>query len=218
MANVDAQVAAATPQPEPAEDGTMPAPQRPVGEQIKMTVLNTEVFSAALRVAEYLPADAKVGSSSGPEAYDLTVAYKNLHPIEPLLVGPVGVVQFPTVSPPHLLAVLSLLFPEKATFKKGTDPLFMSGVQKMILLGAKVDKVRGQTIDSEMLKHITTLGDLTTLQGQLLGVMQSAGAGLVSTLQSPSRGLWVMMEGRRKMLDPETGKEAEDGASDAPPA
>ncbi|EPS40463.1 hypothetical protein H072_5690 [Dactylellina haptotyla CBS 200.50] len=218
MANVDAQVAASQSPPTPVEDGTIPPQPRPVGEQTKMTIVNTELFAAALRVAEYLPKDANVGTSSGPEAYRLTVGYKKVHPMEPFLIGPVGVIQFPTISPPHLLAVLNLLFPEKATFKKGTDPAFITGVGKLLLLGAKVDKVGGQTIDNGMLKHITTLGDITTLRGQLLGVMQSAGAGLVSTLHSPSKALWVMMEGRRKMLDPETEKSAEEGASDTPAA
>ncbi|KAF3160568.1 hypothetical protein TWF106_003798 [Orbilia oligospora] len=218
MQNVDAQVAASQPAPIPDEDGNIPPEPRPVGEQVKMVVVNTELFSAALRVAEYLPKDAKVGSSSGPEAYDMTLQYRGSHPMEALLVGPVGVIQFPTVSPPHILAVLNLLFPEKATFKKGTDPLFISGVSKMLLLGAKVDKVGGQTIDTAALKHITNLGDLPTLRGQLLGLMQSAGAGLVATLQSPSKALWVTMEGRRKMLDPDSQKSAEEESSDPPTA
>ncbi|KAF3080938.1 hypothetical protein TWF102_008817 [Orbilia oligospora] len=203
MQNVDAQVAASQPAPIPDEDGNIPPEPRPVGEQVKMVVVNTELFSAALRVAEYLPKDAK---------------YRGSHPMEALLVGPVGVIQFPTVSPPHILAVLNLLFPEKATFKKGTDPLFISGVSKMLLLGAKVDKVGGQTIDTAALKHITNLGDLPTLRGQLLGLMQSAGAGLVATLQSPSKALWVTMEGRRKMLDPDSQKSAEEESSDPPAA
>ncbi|KAK6539692.1 hypothetical protein TWF694_009896 [Orbilia ellipsospora] len=218
MANVDAQIAASQPPPEPAEDGTLPPKTRPIGNHVKMTIVNTELLSAALRVAEYLPKDFNKGSSSGPEAYRLTMGYKKVHPLEPFLVGPVGLVQFPTISPPHLLAVLNLLFPEKATFKKGTDPAFISGVSKLLLLGAKIDKIGGRTIDTAALRYITSLGDITTLRGQLLGIMQSAGAGLVATLQSPSKGLWVMMEGRRKMLDPETQKEAEAGASDAPAA
>ncbi|KAK6531452.1 hypothetical protein TWF281_008256 [Arthrobotrys megalospora] len=218
MANVDAQVAASQPAPIPDEDGNVPPQPRPVGEQVKIMVVNTELFSASLRVAEYLPKDSKVGSSSGPEAYDMTVQHRGSHPMEALLVGPVGVIQFPTVSPPHLLAVLNLLFPEKATFRKGTDPLFISGVSKMLLLGAKVDKVGGPTIDTGALKHITSLGDLVTLRGQLLGLMQSAGAGLVATLQSPVKALWVTMDGRRKMLDPESQKSAEEEGPSDPPA
>ncbi|KAF3907660.1 hypothetical protein AA313_de0206324 [Arthrobotrys entomopaga] len=220
MANVDAQVAASQPPPEPAEDGTPPPKAQSVGEHVKMKIVNTELLSAALRVAEYLPKDFNKGSSSGPDAYRLTVRYKKTHPMAPFLVGPVGLVQFPTISPPHLLAVLNLLFPEKATFRKGTDPAFISGVSKLLLLGAKIDKIGGQTIDTAALRHITSLGDITTLRGQLLGIMQSAGAGLVATLQSPSKGLWVMMEGRRKMLDPETQKEADaaSSSSDAPAA
>ncbi|KAK6335496.1 hypothetical protein TWF696_002270 [Orbilia brochopaga] len=217
MANVDAMVAASRPPPGPTEDGTVPSQPRPVGEQVKMTILNTTVFSAALRSAEYLPKDAEVRSSSSPEAYTMTMQYTDAHPLSSVLVGPTGVIQFPEVSPPHLLGVLNLLFPEKYTFRKGTDPAFISGVQKLVLLGAKVDKVGGTTIDTDSLKHITTLGDLTTLQGQLLGVMQSAGGSLISTLQSPARGLWFVMDGRRKMLDPETAKSSEESASaDAP--
>ncbi|KAJ6259026.1 hypothetical protein Dda_5922 [Drechslerella dactyloides] len=218
MANVDAMVAASRPPPQPTEDGTITPQPRPVGEQVKMTILNTTVFKAALRSAEYLPKDADVRSSSSPEAYDMTLQYDNAHSLSPLMVGPTGVIQFPTVSPPHLLGVLNLLFPEKFTFRKGTDPAFISGVQKLLLLGAKVDKVGGTTIDTESLKHITTLGDLTTLQGQLLGIMQSAGGSLVSTLQSPARGLWSVMDGRRKMLDPDHGKSSEEEAPAEGPA
>ncbi|KAF3918446.1 hypothetical protein ABW21_db0202212 [Orbilia brochopaga] len=218
MANVDAMVAASRPPPVPREDGTVRPQPRPVGEQVKMTVMNTAVLKAALRSAEFLSKDAEVRSSSSPEAYDLTLQYTDVHPLSTVLIGPTGVIQFPEVSPPHLLGVLNLLFPEKFTFRKGTDPGFISGVQKLVLLGAKVDKIGGATIDTDALKHITTLGDLTTLQGQLLGVMQSAGGSLISMIQSPARGLWFVMDGRRKMLDPNHGKESEEAAEGEAPA
>ncbi|KAF3932249.1 hypothetical protein ABW19_dt0201713 [Dactylella cylindrospora] len=218
MANVDAQVAASRPPPEPSADGIVAPPPSPVGEQVRLTVLNTEVFSAALRVAEYLPAGVEVPTSSGPKAYNLTARLKKKHPLAPLMVGPIGAVEFPVVSPPHLLAVLNLLFPERMAFRKGTDPAFISGVGKLLLLGAKVDKIGGQTIDTDTVKHICTLGDIDTLRGQLLGLIQSPSAGLVATLQSPSKGLWVMMEGRRKMLDPESQKGSEEGSTDTPPS
>jgi len=194
-------------------------PKTTIGSQVRLSIVNTEVFGVALRTAEYLPPGAIQGSSSGPEAYDLTSAHKKTHPLSPLLIGPIGVLQFPEVSPPHLVAALNLVFPERQVFRKGTDPLFISGVSKMMLLGAKIDKIGGRTIDSDVLKYIGSLEGIETLRGQLLSVIQSASTSLVGMLQAPSRGVWMMVDGHRRMMEEDAKPPVDDAtaASDTPP-
>ncbi|KAL8823822.1 MAG: hypothetical protein Q9170_008311, partial [Blastenia crenularia] len=118
---------------------------------IKLQIIQSRIFSAALRVVEYW--DPSSSSSTSPPtsdpldpstpssvpgipnttpspsahthalsrtAHTFASAYENTHPLSPLLVGPVAILTFPTVSPVHLKTALSILSPKAPNFPAPT--------------------------------------------------------------------------------------------------
>jgi len=197
---------------EAAHTSTEHPPPKPIAPLIKVNVIQGNVFAAALRIAEFLPADLRSIPASSREAYDATKETKKRSELEPLLVGPLGILEVPIVSTQHLQAALNLLFPTKLTFKKGTDPHFIAGVTKLLLLGARIE---GQTMDGGMARWVSGSGGVEQLRGELVAMLQSFGQSVASTLGSPARSLWFAMEGRRTMLE-EEGKPPQD-TSGTPP-
>lgn len=188
-----------------------PPPPKSLASLIKVKVIHGNVFQAALRVAEYLPPEIRVPGSSR-EAFDATISQKKTHEMMPLLVGPLGILEIPTVSPPHLLAALNVLFPEKKTFKKGTDPALISGLSKVLLLGARIDK---KTVDGGMTRWVSGLGGVEQLRGELVAILHSVPQSLVGGLESPAKGLWYAVEGRRSMLEDESKPPVEETKADS---
>jgi len=134
---------------------------------------------------------------------------KNLkHGLEPLLSGPLMLVTFPSVSPQHLKAVLHILAPSeefpapKRKVNPGYhDPITQSGLQKLLLLGARVE---GKAFDQEGTKWVGSIeGGLEGLRGQLVAMLSSASTGLASTLEAAGRSLYFTVESRRSMLEEE---------------
>ena len=133
------------------------------------------------------------------------------HGLEALVSGPLALVAFPSLSPQHLAAVLRTLAPN-ASFpapKRRANPTFhepavQSGLQKLLLLGARVE---GRVFDDAGVRWVGGIqGGLDGLRSQLVGVLQSAGAALVGSLEGLGRGVYFALEGRRGMLE-EEGKE-----------
>jgi len=131
-----------------------------------------------------------------------------------LLAGPVALLTFPTVTPQHVKAALQILSPKAPIFPAPTrranpgywDPGVQVGLQKLMLLGARID---GQVFDTEGTGWVGSIaGGIDGLRSQLVQMLQGFGAGLASTLESASRNLYFTMEGRRKMLDEEANPPA----------
>lgn len=130
------------------------------------------------------------------------------HGLEPLLSGPLMLVTLPIVSPQHLKVVLSLLAPSpqfpapKRRVNPGYhEPAVQSGLQKLMLLGARVE---GKVFDMEGARWVGGIeGGLDGLRGQLVAMLQSVGAGVTNTLEAAGKSLYVTIEGRRGMLEEE---------------
>lgn len=140
-------------------------------------------------------------------AHDATA--KKSHPLAPLLSGPLAVLTFPSVSPAHLKSALSILSPSAPLFPAPTrranpgwhDPLVQSGMQKLLLLGARVE---GKVFDVDGTKWVGSIdGGLEGLRSQLVSMLQSIGAGVTNTLESAGKNLYFTVEGRRTMLEDE---------------
>lgn len=138
-------------------------------------------------------------------------ARKRRHGLEPLLSGPLALVTFPSTSPQHLAAALKILSPSEKfpAPKRKANPEFyspqvQSGLQKLLLLGARVE---GKAMDDEAVRWVGGIeGGLSGLRAQLVGLLSSAGIGLTSALDGASRSLWLTMESRR--MDMEGGSES----------
>lgn len=208
-----------------------------LAEGIRIQIIQTGIFAAALRVVEYFRPDLQAGPESHPPsnpatqsstavpnpmptpddsrfthglsraAHDAVVKKKSTHPLSPLLSGPLVAVTFPTVSPPHLKAVLSILSPSPPHFAAPSrranpgyhDLTVQSGLHKLLLLGARVE---GRVFDVEGTKWVGGIeGGIDGLRGQLVAMLSSVGAGVTTTLESAGRSLYFTVEGRRGMLE-----------------
>ena len=95
--------------------------------------------------------------------------------LEPLLSGPLAVVAFPNVAPQYLKTVLSILAPSKPNFPAPSrkanpdyyEPSVQTGLQKLMLLGARVEGKVGccawSSIDASGLKNSTTRSALAKM-------------------------------------------------------
>jgi large subunit ribosomal protein L10 len=191
-------------------------PAENLADGIKLQVIQTGIFSSALRVVEYYNAEADptqpgdglthVLSKAAHEAASNT---RTTHALKPLLSGPLAVLTFPAVSPQHLKAAISILAPSAPQFPAPTrranpgwhDPSVQAGVQKLLLLGARVE---GKVFDVEGTKWVGSIeGGLEGLRGQLVGMLQGLGAGITNTLESAAKNLYFTVESRRTMLEDE---------------
>lgn len=161
--------------------------------------------------------------SLGKTAYKRAkVNAKTLHGLEPLLSGPLALLTFPTVSPAHVKAALSILAPSEKfpAPKRRANPEYyesdiQSGLQKLMLLGARVE---GKAFDMEGTRWVASIdGGLDGLRAQLVAMLTSVGAGITHALDSARRSLYITMEGRRMMLEDEAKpKSAEEQQGPAP--
>lgn len=214
-----------------------------IADAIKFTVIRTNIFEPALRVAEYYkPGAAATESTSGSEgeadieaqgvadekldpalthalsraAYLEAKKHHNESPLSPLLTGPIATLTFPTVSPIHVKAALSILSPQPPKFPAPTrranpgyhEPAVQDGLKKLLMLGARID---GQIFDIEGTRWVGGIdGGIDGLRAQLVGMLQGFAGGLAQTLEGASRSLWFTIEGRRRMLEEEQNPKTEE--------
>ncbi|TVY56051.1 54S ribosomal protein L11 [Lachnellula suecica] len=202
-------------------------------EGIKFQIIQTGIFSSALKIVEFYkpdsetvtldPTDPSTPSSAAIPVFkadgsDLThtlskaahdATAKKSHALQPLLSGPLAILTFPSVSPAHLKAALSILSPSPPQFPAPTrranpgwhDPPVQSGMQKLLLLGARVE---GKVFDVDGTRWVGSIdGGLEGLRVQLVAMLQGIGAGVTSTLESAGKSLYLTVEGRRTMLEEE---------------
>jgi len=210
-------------------------PPEHLANGIKLQIIQTGIFSAALRVVEFYkpelqpktpaldPMDPATSSSASlpfsrgdglthvlsKAAHEAVADTRTAHALSPLLSGPLVLLTFPTVSPQHIKAALSILSPSAPQFPAPTrranpgwhDPTVQAGIQKLLLLGARVE---GRVFDVDGAKWVGTIeGGLEGLRGQLVAMLQSVSGGLTNTLESAGKSLYFTVDGRRTMLEDE---------------
>lgn len=219
---------AAVPPPAAGPDGSVPLN---VADHVDIQVLRTRMFDVAFKVVEFFDVEKHAGESNA-YTHDLsTSAYEALQKadikdpnsgyaqIAPLFSGPLAAVTFPAVSPAHLAAVLKTLAPSSPDFpapsRKKTpgyyDPTAQSALQKLILIGGRVES---KVFDPAGVKWVGGIeGGLDSLRAQLVHMLQTAGLGLTTALEGHSKGLWLALESRRSQMDEEAngGKTEEAG-------
>ncbi|KAF2496031.1 hypothetical protein BU16DRAFT_460057 [Lophium mytilinum] len=207
-------------------------------DAIKIQIIQTGIFASALRVVEFYnpestelptqhpsnPATATLAHGLSRQAHEAASDRKKKLDLAPLLSGPVAVVSFPAVSPQHLKAALSILSPSAPNFpapKRKANPSYhepavQNGIQKLMMLGARVD---GKAFDQEGTKWVGGIsGGLDGLRGQLVGMLQNVGAGVTNALEGASQSVYFTMEGRKYMMEEaEKGPEEKKGGEEAKP-
>ena len=178
-----------------------------VASGTRLHVVRGALFSQAMRVAERY--DARGGQQHGTsrEANDGAKKKKHKHRMAALLSGHIGLVTFPAVSPPHIRAVANIMFPDGRT-AKGLDPLAVAGLQKLVLLAARVDGhvasgslAGGRLIDASTVRWAGELPGFVPLRGQLAGMLQNAsGADLVRALEALPVSTLRTLDAHRKVL------------------
>ncbi|KAL8760776.1 MAG: hypothetical protein Q9184_003061 [Pyrenodesmia sp. 2 TL-2023] len=224
------------------QNSSSDSPESNISHAIKLQIIQSSIFSAALRIVEYWdpsqsssnappssdPLDPSTASSAAGipnttpsptdpalthalsrSAHAAVASKKRSHPLTPLLCGPVAILTFPTVSPAHLKTALSILAPKAPNFSAPTrranpgyhDPVTQAGLQKLMLLGARVE---GRVFDMGGARWVGGIeGGLEGLRGQLVGMLQGVGAGVTGALEGAGRSLYFAVEGRRMMLEEE---------------
>jgi large subunit ribosomal protein L10 len=211
-------------------------PSDPVGglaEGIKLQTIQTGIFEAALKITEYYdpirdeyspasPNEPKLTHTLSRTAHEAVAKKKLTHALAPLLSGPLALLTFPSVSPQHLKAALSILSPNPPNFPAPTrranpgyhDPAVQNGIAKLLLLGARVEN---RVFDAEGTRWVGKIeGGIEGLRAQLVGMLQGVGAGLTSVLEGTGRSLYFTVEGRRGMLEEEKTKKGEDEGKSNP--
>lgn len=222
------------------------AGQEPIADQIKLQVIQTNIFASALKVVEFFnPAAEKVPTAHETDRRTPTSARVPLagnkvddphfthglsrhahevannrslkHDLEPLLSGPLAVVTFPLVTPQHLKTVLSILAPMAPQFpaprrKVSPDyyePAVQTGLQKLMLLGARVE---GKVFDVEGTKWVGGIpGGIDGLRASLVQMLQGIGGSLTGALEGASRSLYFTVEGRRLDMEEKEKPKMEEG-------
>jgi large subunit ribosomal protein L10 len=202
--------------------------QETLAEEIKMQVIQTNIFASALRVVEFFnPEEAILDHAQHPRtntstrtaederfahglstrAYGIANNRKLKLELEPLLSGPLAVVAFPNVAPQYLKTVLSILAPSKPGFPAPTrkanpdyyEASVQVGLQKLMLLGARVE---GKVFDVDGTKWVGGIdGGIDGLRAQLVHMLQGVGGSLTSALEGASKSLYFTVEGRRMDME-----------------
>ncbi|KAL0261252.1 hypothetical protein SLS55_004948 [Diplodia seriata] len=163
---------------------------------------------------QLLASDADHTHTLSTRAHAVAADRGRKHELEVLLSGPVALVTFPVVTPQHLAAALCILAPRAPDFpaprRKANpeyhEPAVQVGLQKLLLLGARVE---GKVFDGEGARWVGGIkGGLDGLRAQLVGMLQGAGAQVASVLEGASRSLYFTVESRRlDMEEKENPKE-----------
>ncbi|OJD38646.1 uncharacterized protein BKCO1_4000137 [Diplodia corticola] len=165
---------------------------------------------------QLLASDALLTHTLSARAHAVASDRAKKHELEVLLSGPVALVTFPVVSPQHLAAALCILAPQSPDFpaprRKASpdyhEPAVQAGLQKLMLLGARVE---GKVFDGVGTRWVGGIqGGLGGLRAQLVGMLQGAGAQVANALESASRSLYFTVESRRLDME-EKEKPKEEG-------
>lgn len=210
-----------------AELATTTTTPLPLADSIKIQIIQTRVFQAALLIVEQFdPTLVPDGPSNFTHALSRTARAavslkKQPHPLSPLLSGPLAVVTFPEASPMHMKTALSILAPSAPVFAAPTrranpgyhDAVAQSGLRKLLFLGARVE---GMVFDVEGARGVGVIeGGLEGLRARIVGMLAGVGARVTGLLDAPGRSLYFTLEGRRGMLEDEAREPGADEGKEA---
>ena len=204
------------------DDAALPAATPLLADSIKIQVVQTRIFKAALMVADLFdPAQVPPGPfvfthGLSRTARNVVAQKRRPHPLDPLLSGPLAVVAFPRVSPTHLKTAMSILAPHAPVFAAPTrranpgyhDEIAQAGLKKLLFLGGRAE---GKVFDAEGARRVGAIeGGMEGLRTLLVGTLAGVGARLTGLLDGPGRSLYFTLEGRRGALE-DQGKEGSGG-------
>jgi len=141
----------------------------------KLNVVRSGIFKVALRGIEH----------EDPASVEAHKLYrKKGHPLSEYFYGPTAVISFPEISPVAVQSVLKVL-------DKSGDQL--------MLLGGLID---GQMLDKGNVYQFKQLPSIEQIRADLAGVLTIlGGAGLVQTLETSSKILYLTLEERCKQFN-----------------
>jgi large subunit ribosomal protein L10 len=156
------------------------------------------------------PDDKRFTHGLSRRAWEAASNRKLTTELDPLLSGPLAIVAFPSVSPQYLKTVISILAPSKefpAPKRKVNpdyhEPAVQYGLQKLMLLGARVE---GRVFDADGTKWVGGIdGGIDGLRAQLVHALEGIGGSLAGALEGAGRSLWVTVESRRMDMEEKEG-------------
>lgn len=180
------------------QDSTMDYAQHPTDPRTATSAQIPQTTNSA--------ADERFTHGLSRRAWEAASNRKLKTELDPLLSGPLAILTFPAVSPQHLKAALSIISPSSdfpAPKRKANpdyyEPAVQAGLQKFLLLGARVE---GKVFDMEGTKWVGGIeGGIDGLRAQLVHLLQSVGGSLTGALEGASKSLYFTMEGRRMDME-----------------
>ena len=199
--------------------------QETLAEEIKMQVIQTNIFASALRVVEFFnpeastldhahhptdprtPTSAQVPQTSNEaederfshglsrRAYEIANNRKLKLELEPLLSGPLAVVAFPSVAPQYLKTVLSILAPSKPNFPAPSRKANPDYYEPSVQVGLQKLMLLGARVEGKVFDV-----EGTKWVGGIDGGIDGLRAQLVHMLQGVGGSLTSALEGASKSL------------------
>lgn len=196
-----------------------------LADGVKVQIINTGIFAAALRVVEYYdpdlqprpqtvhPTDPVTQSSTvlanplldpndpslrhglSRAAHDAVKHKKITHALTPLLSGPLAIVSFPAISTQHLKAVLSILAPKSPNFPAPTRRANPGYYDLPVQIGLQKLLLLGARVESRVFDT-----DETRWIGSIEGGLDGLRGQLVALLQSFGAGVTNTLESAGKNL------------------
>ncbi|ANB14102.1 mitochondrial 54S ribosomal protein YmL11 [Sugiyamaella lignohabitans] len=159
-----------------AEDNTLRSQIKKLGG--KLVVTRSNLFNAVLRGLDH----------PDPASRDANKKYRfKAHPLGKLFKGPTAVIAIPELDPKKVEAIVKVL--DKTN-------------ERLILLGGQVD---GSALDRSGIDHFKSLPPIEQLRADLAGVLTVlGGAGLVQTLESSPKMLYLTLDAHRKNVSGES--------------
>ncbi|KAI4660628.1 uncharacterized protein J4E78_005332 [Alternaria triticimaculans] len=199
--------------------------QETLAEEVKMQVIQTNIFASALRVVEFFnpetstmdhaqhptdprtPTSAQIPQTSNDaederfthglsrRAYEIANNRKLKLELEPLLSGPLAIVAFPDVAPQYLKTVLSILSPSKPGFPAPSRKANPDYYEPAVQAGLQKLMLLGARLEGKVFDV-----DGTKWVGGIAGGIDGLRAQLVHMLQGVGGSLTGALEGASKSL------------------
>ena len=198
-------------------------PPEHLAEGIKIQIIQTGIFAAALRVVEFFkpesqppvhtldPTDPATPSSASTPVYspdghelkhtlstaahDAVANMRTTHALAPLLSGPLVLVTFPNVSPQYVKAALSILSPSQPQFPAPTRRANPGWHDPAVQAGLHKLLLLGARVEGKVFDV-----DSTKWVGGIEGGLDGLRAQLVHILQSIGAGVTNTLESAGKSL------------------
>lgn len=199
--------------------------QETLAEEVKLQIIQTNIFSSALRVVEFFnpesdtldhtqhPTDPRTATSAripqtrnaaeddrfthglSRRAYEIANNRKLKLELEPLLSGPLAIVAFPSVNPQYLKAVMSILSPSKPDFPAPTRRASPDYYDPLVQQGLQNLMLLGARVEGKVFDV-----DGTKWVGGIAGGIDGLRAQLVHMLQGVGGSLTSSLEGASRSL------------------